>query len=375
MRTFAMKLARAAHPGCVERGACRGGFGAGRCEFFSPQGEVKGVRQVTRALCEADGAVRRSARARPVQRRLRSKRARALGRHEELGVRLRPRPARRRSLQLHAEDRSHGRRRHAAAGGQRFEFSTGGPAILRSLPWEGAASTRTRCSSWASMLPRSAETIAANAYCVAAGINERIGVRLVTGDERKIMLDNRKSFAASYLRVLLLDGDAGPHARVHVPAARTGSDDDKFLRLRDAADSPLVTLACARTLPPDVEAKLVWGKGIASTTRRRDERRPGARVQGASGVSRVVLLRARQQGRAVHSDPAADAVVHGAHRRARCRADPPRRRRGQGYPAKLPKDDADDSIDARERSAPGCPSKQTFRLELPPASRTTRAAR
>ena len=175
------------------------------------------------------------------------------------------------------------------------------------------------------------ETIAANAHCVAAGINEEIGVRLVTGDERKTILDNRKSFAASYLRVLLLDGDDGPHARIPVPRCpRRAATSDKFLRLRDAPDSPLVTLACARTLPPGAEVKLVWGKGIAATTGVATTQRAGARVQRAPGVSRVVHLRAREQGRAVHSHPAADALVHRADRQGRRAEDPPRRRRGQG---------------------------------------------
>ena len=46
----------------------------------------------------------------------------------------------------------------------------------------------------------------------------------------------------------------------------TGSDQERFLKLRDAPDSPLVTLACARTLPANAEVKLVWGRGIAATT-------------------------------------------------------------------------------------------------------------
>ena len=74
-------------------------------------------------------------------------------------------------------------------------------------------------------------------------------MRLVTGDERKTILDNRKSFAASYLRFLFLDGDAGRTRAFTFRLPVTGSDNDKFLRLRDADDSPLVTLACARTLP------------------------------------------------------------------------------------------------------------------------------
>ena len=117
------------------------------------------------------------------------------------------------------------RRQRAVAGGQRFEFSTGGPAILRSLPYEGSRIDENQVFILGLDAPAKPDTIAAHAHCVAAGVNEEIGVRLVTGDERKTILDNRKSFAASYLRVLLLDGGDGPHARrslFRLPA--TGSD-------------------------------------------------------------------------------------------------------------------------------------------------------
>ena len=154
----------------------------------------------------------------------------------------------------------------AVAGGQRFDFSTGGPAILRSLPYEGSRIDENQVFVLGLDAPAKPETIVANARCVAAGVNEEIGVRLVTGEERKTILDNRKSFAASYLRMLLIDGDTGRTRGFLFRLPTTGSDRDKFLRLRDAPDSPLVTLACARTLPQGAEAKLVWGKGIAATT-------------------------------------------------------------------------------------------------------------
>jgi uncharacterized protein YfaS (alpha-2-macroglobulin family) len=154
----------------------------------------------------------------------------------------------------------------AVAGGQRFDFTTGGPAILRSLPYEGSRIDENQVFVLGLDAPAKPETILANARCVAAGVNEEIGVRLVTGDERKTILDNRKSFAASYLRLLFVDADAGRTRGFLFRLPVTGSDRDKFLRLRDAPDSPLVTIACTRTLPAGAEVKLVWGKGIAATT-------------------------------------------------------------------------------------------------------------
>ena len=152
------------------------------------------------------------------------------------------------------------------AAGQRFEFTTGGPAILRSLPYEGARIDEGQMFILGLDAPVVAETVTKNAYCVAAGVNERIGVRLVTGDERKTILDNRKSFAASYLRLIFLEGDDARSRSFAFRLPTTGSDEEKFLALRDAAESPLVTLACARTLPANAEVKLVWGKGIASAS-------------------------------------------------------------------------------------------------------------
>ena len=150
--------------------------------------------------------------------------------------------------------------------GQRFNFTTGGPAVIRSLPYEGSRIDENQIFVLGLDAPAKSESIAANVYCVAAGVNEKIGVRLVTGDERKTVLDNRKSFAASYLRFLFLDAAEGRTRSITFRLPNTGSDDDKFLRLRDEPDSPLVTLACARTLPSGVEAKLVWGRGVTSTS-------------------------------------------------------------------------------------------------------------
>ena len=152
------------------------------------------------------------------------------------------------------------------AAGQRFTFSSGGPAVIRSLPFEGSTIDENQIYVLGLDAPAKSETMAAYAYCVAAGVNEKIGVRIVTGEERKTVLDNRKSFAASYLRFLFLSAAEGRTRSITFLLPTTGSDDEKFLRLRDAPDSPLVTLACSRTLPAGAEAKLVWGRGITSAS-------------------------------------------------------------------------------------------------------------
>ncbi len=248
-------------------------------------------------------------------------------------------------------------------GGERFAFSTGGPAILRSLPWEGASVDENQAFILGLDAPVNKETIVENMYCVAAGVNERIGVRLISGDERRIILDNRKSFAASYLRSLFLDGDAGHTRSFTFRLPVTGSDDEKFLRLRDADDSPLVTLACARTLPQNVEAKLVWGAGIESTS--------GV----AASANQVLAFKVRPAFRASFS---CDRV----NKDAQCipilplslsftapiaYADAKRIRlvdaTGKVWPSSVTSGDAGGADGVR--FGPGLPERQTFRLEVP----------
>ena len=253
----------------------------------------------------------------------------------------------------------------ALAGGQRFEFNTGGPAIVKSLPYEGATIDENQVLVLGLDAAPSPETVAAHAYCVAAGVNEKIGVRLVTGEERKTILDNRKSFAASYLRFIFLDSVNARSRSFTFRLPTTGSDEEKFLRLRDAPDSPLVTLACARTLPPNAEVKLVWGKGIASSS--------GV----PTSADQALAYRVRPTFRASFS---CDRV----NKDAQCipilplalsftAPVPPRdaaRIRlvdsaGKSYKAKLAKDD-DDAITSVS-FGPGLPENESFRIVLPPS--------
>ncbi|HVP87380.1 MAG TPA: MG2 domain-containing protein [Casimicrobiaceae bacterium] len=250
-------------------------------------------------------------------------------------------------------------------GGQRFEFSTGGPAIVRSLPYEGAQIDENQIFILGLDAPAKPETITQHAYCVASGVNERIGVRLVTGEERKTILDSRKSFAASYLRFIFIDSGQGRTLGsflFRLPV--TGSDDEKFARLRDAPDSPLVTLACARTFPSDVETKLVWGKGVESTS--------GV----ATTADQALAWRVRPTFRASFS-------CERVNKEAQCipilpltlsfsapiaPRDAARIRlvgaNGKSYAAKIPKSSDDDTI-MSVTFGPGLPEQHSFRIELP----------
>ena len=97
-------------------------------EFFSPQGEVKGVRQVTARFAAAMVPFGDPARARSIRHRLRRKGQGALGGHEELGLRLRPRLARGCALHLHPQGR-----RHRA----RWQGARCGPALRVLDRWPG----------------------------------------------------------------------------------------------------------------------------------------------------------------------------------------------------------------------------------------------
>ncbi len=147
-----------------------------------------------------------------------------------------------------------------------FRFDTGGPAILQQMPWEGDTIDERQMFILGLDAPADAATVAANAWCSVAGVNERIGVRVVDGDERRRVLDARAGFLNAYLRVLLLDPATG-RTTVFGFTLPPGNDDrSRFLKLRDAPDSPLVVVACKRVLPAGAAMKLVWGAGIATAS-------------------------------------------------------------------------------------------------------------
>lgn len=216
--------------------ALTGSAGAAQVEWFSPQGEVKAVRQVSvrfSAPMVAFGDPRQddpmSMDCAPAgSGRWIDPRTWTYDFAEDLpgGVRcsfaVKPGV---RTLDGEAIDES------------TFSFETGGPAVLATFPDRYERIDEEQVFVLALNAPARAESVAAHAWCEASGIEERIGVKAIEGEARERLLAARKDFAER-LRYLL---NVAPEK---------------------AAATPLVLLQCQRRLPPESEMRLVWGAGI-----------------------------------------------------------------------------------------------------------------
>jgi len=149
--------------------------------------------------------------------------------------------------------------------GPSYTFSTGGPAVLLSLPYDGDERIDENQAFILGLdAPAKRAAIERDAYCAVAGVGERIPLRVIAGEERRSILEARRSFLEQYAPALFKSGGRTWLAILRLP--NSASDEDRFLRLRDAADSPLVVVQCKRALPPEAEVKLVWGAGIESAS-------------------------------------------------------------------------------------------------------------
>lgn len=131
--------------------------------------------------------------------------------------------------------------------GQRaFSFSTGGPAVIRSAPREG---NNYIDENQAFLLYLDAEpsedTILKNAYCSIEGINEQVGVRLLKGSERDDVLK-----VVDWKLYLL-----------KIKKHRAEVADVKDFK---EVQENIVILQCKQTFPAESTVKIVWGKGIES---------------------------------------------------------------------------------------------------------------
>ena len=220
-----------------------------RIELFSPQGRVKGVRQVMVRFNQAVTALGDPRLADPmaIDCPAPGKGRWADGRNwvydfdADLPAGIRCRFTPRKSLTSLA-----GARLSTA---RRYEFDTGGPSVIDSLPREGwSALDEDQVFLLKLDAPATAESIAAGASCIVEGIAEHIPVQLLDGSERAAVLRERAALGYDYLRLLWKDGRAAD-ARVRN-------------RAFDKAEDQLTLLRCRRRLPPDSEVRLVWGKGI-----------------------------------------------------------------------------------------------------------------
>src|SRR5258706_4010663 len=146
-----------------------------------------------------------------------------------------------------------------SAGGQPLEgrrevsFHTGGPAVMTSLPREGdEAIDEEQVFVLALDAPVDAASLA-NAWCEAAGINERIPLKLMSDKEtREILKANRDD--AYQLFSLYFKGRRG------FSLADFKIEDKRYKNL------PVIGVRCARRLPAGADMGLVLGAELKSKT-------------------------------------------------------------------------------------------------------------
>ena len=222
--------------------------------------------------------------------------SRALGGPEELGVRLRARPAGRRALQLHGQAGSED------ADGERssrstFSFTTGGPAVDRACcPIATSRSTRSRSSSSAWMRRSSRRHGASSTPGATPRASPRRSpVQLVTGEER--LPDPRQPQG---LRRPLSERAVQGRPRWPRSRERELQRGTRAEQLQRRTSRKLSAGAAAlRAAAAQRRASCGWCGGRASSRcqRRADQPGSGARVHGAPGVLGQVLLRARESRR------------------------------------------------------------------------------
>ena len=125
-------------------------------------------------------------------------------------------------------------------GKQVFSFSTGGPAVITSRPYEGNLIDEEQIF----ILTLDAEpdpgSIEKHVVFSVDGIENPIGIKMIEGAAREKIL--QKVYPSRYLRTLpdKLNGN-----KVH---------------------APLVLIQCKQRFPNDVNVSLVWGRGVRSKT-------------------------------------------------------------------------------------------------------------
>jgi uncharacterized protein YfaS (alpha-2-macroglobulin family) len=122
----------------------------------------------------------------------------------------------------------------SSVGGQKkFSFTTGGPAIRRANPYEGSEyiDEEQIFVLWLDAEAKE-KTVLENAYCSIDGVGERVGLRIVTGGDRKQALSSVRG---------------------------------RYWRQEEKKLNELV-VQCKQRFPNEARVTLVWGKGIESVS-------------------------------------------------------------------------------------------------------------
>lgn len=135
-------------------------------------------------------------------------------------------------------------------GTKEYTFTTGGPAIRATMPYEGGTVDEDQVFLLGLDAPATKASIEAHAYCAVKNLAERLPLQVIEGKERDDLLAQRKLLGYAYYRVLWKNADQGD---VQVTF-------DNLKR----AEKNIVAAKCSRRLPSGAELDLVWGQGVAT---------------------------------------------------------------------------------------------------------------
>ncbi|MBF0436021.1 MAG: Ig-like domain-containing protein [Magnetococcales bacterium] len=145
-----------------------------------------------------------------------------------------------------------------------FTFTTAGPTIITSQPTDG---DNTIEEDQVFLLGLNAlvdpATLESKVHCQIPGIGEKIGVRILTPEERKPLLISADGLIDHFLDRLSGPGGQSPGIDPGL-ASEAGTEQQRFLKRLHTPDVPIVALQCKRHLAPGSEVSLIWGAGIAA---------------------------------------------------------------------------------------------------------------
>ncbi|AAU91956.1 conserved domain protein [Methylococcus capsulatus str. Bath] len=223
--------------------------GAARLELFSPEGTAKDVRQVTARFSEPMVAFGDPRLADPftvdcpVRGRGRWAEPRTWVYDFEadlpagLSCRFRPK-AQLKALSGAPVDLA-----------REYRFDTGGPVVVGSYPSEGSENVdENQVFLLAAAAPATPESVTAHARCRIEGMEEAIGVDVLTGERRDAVLAQRRKLGWGYTDLLWPDADFDSLEPEEIKAG----------------EARLVLVQCRRAIPPETKVSIFWGRDIAA---------------------------------------------------------------------------------------------------------------
>lgn len=141
----------------------------------------------------------------------------------------------------------------ALEGGQEFSFDTGGPAIKRTDPWEGAQVEEAQAFVLMLDAPVDAQSVSKNAYFLVDGVQDHVGVNILEEDPRFDPGD--KSPEAKTFRERMM-------SKIKIWAHKFGYP--TRIGKHTAGDRAQIAIVAKQKFPADAKVTLVWDKGIKS---------------------------------------------------------------------------------------------------------------